>query len=125
MADRLGRKWALVAGLLLCTGGIFGEMSLTTRGAFLASKLVLGFGLGFYLTVGPIMTSELSPVVLRGIATAGVNLGIGIGQLSSNGAIAGFGTRSDCWSYRGPFAVQLLFVAFLAAGLPFAPENPT
>jgi len=124
IADRVGRKWALVVGLVFCTGGIIGEMSSETRGAFLASKLILGVGLGFYLTLGPIMTSELSPVVLRGIATAGVNLGIGIGQLTSNGAIAGFGNRVDRWSYRGPFAMQLLFVAFLAAGLPFAPESP-
>lgn len=88
------------------------------------SKLVLGVGLGFYLTLGPMMTSELTPVVLRGIATAGVNLGIAMGQLLSNGAIAGFGNRTDRWSYRAPFALQLAFVAILLAGWPFAPESP-
>lgn len=63
-------------------------------------------------------------MVLRGISTAGVNLGIAIGQLISNGVIKGFGDRTDRWAYRGPFAIQLFFAAFLAAGLIFAPESP-
>ena len=36
--------------------------------------MILGIGLGFYLTVGPLYCSEVSPVVLRGITTAGINL---------------------------------------------------
>jgi hypothetical protein len=48
--------------------------------------------------------------VIRGITTAGVNLGIVIGQLLSNAAIKGFGERNDHWAYRGPFAIQLFFV---------------
>lgn len=88
------------------------------------SKLVLGLGLGFYLTLGPMMTSELTPVVLRGVATSGVNLGIAMGQLLSNAAIAGFGNRTDRWSYRAPFALQLTFAAILLIGWPFAPESP-
>jgi MFS family permease len=67
---------------------------------------------------------QVTPVVLRGISTAGVNLGIALGQLISNGVIKGFGDRTDRWAYRGPFAVQLFFAAFLAVGLLFAPESP-
>lgn len=88
------------------------------------SKLILGCGLGFYLTLGPMMTSELTPVVLRGVATAGVNLGIALGQLLSNAAIAGFGNRTDRWAYRAPFAIQLAFAGILLLGWPFAPESP-
>ena len=124
IAERWGRKSALVGAMLFCTGGIVGQMVSTTRVAFLMSKLVLGFGLGFYLTIGPMMTSELTPVVLRGMATAGVNLGIAIGQLLSNAVVAGFGERTDRWAYRAPFAFQLTFVAFLLVGYPFAPESP-
>lgn len=77
--------------------------------------MILGVGLGFYLTVGPLYCSEISPVVLRGIATAGVNFAIVIGQLLSNAAIKGFGGRTDSWAYRGPFALQFIFVGkFLA-----------
>ena len=70
------------------------------------------------------MTSEITPVVLRGVATAGINLGIALGQLLSNSAVAGFGNRTDRWSYRGPFALQLIFAVILVVGYPFAPESP-
>lgn len=124
LADRYGRRAALLLGLTLATGGIFGEVFSNQNVAFLISKFILGTGLGFYLTVGPLYCSEVSPVVLRGITTAGINFAIVIGQLLSNAAIKGFGERTDDWAYRGPFMIQLLFVAALAAGLPFAPESP-
>lgn len=124
LSDRLGRKGALLVGLVILTGGILGEMFVSVPGGFVAVKLILGFGLGFLLTLGPLATSEISPVVLRGVTTAGVNLGIAIGQLISSGVIKAFGLRTDDWAFRGPFAVQLFFVVFLLAGLPFAPESP-
>jgi hypothetical protein len=33
----------------------------------------LGVGLGFNLTAGPLLCSEISPVVFRGLSTAGIN----------------------------------------------------
>jgi MFS family permease len=110
VADRFGRRIALGTGLILATGGIFGEVFAKTNAEFLVGKLILGIGLGFYLTVGPLYCSEVSPVVLRGITTAGVNFAIVIGQLLSNAAIKGFGARTDSWAYRGPFILQLIFV---------------
>ena len=123
-ADRIGRKWSLLAGLVLVTGGTFGEVFSFTRPAFLIGKLILGFGLGFFLTVGPLYCSEVAPVVLRGMATGGINFAIVIGQLLSNAVIKGFGGRDDTWAYRGPFALQWLYVTILLVGLPFAPESP-
>lgn len=124
LADKIGRKKSLFIGLLFATGGIFGEVFSTTRVAFIISKLILGIGLGFYLTIAPLASSEIAPVVFRGIATAGVQFGIGSGQLLSNAAIKGFGGWTSTWAYRGPFAIQLFFCAFLAVFLPFAPESP-
>ncbi|KAI9727582.1 MAG: hypothetical protein M1834_008021 [Cirrosporium novae-zelandiae] len=124
IADRIGRRGALAAGVVFASGGIIGQMFSVTRVAFVISKLILGFGLGFYLTIGTLYCSEVSPVILRGLTTAGVNLGIVIGQLLSNAAIKIFGERTDRWAYRGPFVIQFLFVLFFLTGLPFAPESP-
>ncbi|UNI23261.1 hypothetical protein JDV02_009093 [Purpureocillium takamizusanense] len=124
IADRLGRKPALALGLVVATGGILGQVFSASNAAFLVSKLILGVGLGFYLTLGPLATSECTPVVFRAIATAGVQLGIASGQLLSNAVIKAFGEWESRWAYRGPFAIQLFFCVFLAAGLPFAPETP-
>lgn len=123
LADRLGRKPALLAGLILATGGIFGEVFANTNVEFLIGKLILGIGLGFYLTVGPLYCSEVSPVVFRGITTAGINFAIVIGQLLSNAAIKGFGARTDSWAYRGPFMIQLLFVGKLLLTESLRREN--
>ncbi|KAH7240531.1 hypothetical protein FSOLCH5_010732 [Fusarium solani] len=124
LCDRIGRKWSLAIGLVFATGGIFGEVFATSNASFLISKLILGCGLGFYLTIAPLATSEIAPVVLRGIATAGVNLGIAVGQLVSNAVIKALGERSDSWAWRGPFCTQFFFVLILGVGLPFAPETP-
>lgn len=124
LSDRIGRKKALLIGLVLATGGIFGEVFANTNVQFLVSKIILGLGLGFYLTIAPLYSSEISPVVLRGVTTAGVNFAIVIGQLVSNAAIKGFGGRTDTWAYKGPFAIQWFFVAWIVVGLPFVPESP-
>lgn len=63
IADRIGRRAALGFGLVLCCSGIFGEVFARANGAFLIGKLILGFGLGFYLTVGPLYCSEVGPLV--------------------------------------------------------------
>ncbi|KAE8416035.1 general substrate transporter [Aspergillus pseudocaelatus] len=124
VADRIGRKKSLAVGVVIATGGIFGETFSSSAGAFIASKLILGFGVGFYLTLGPITCSEISPVVLRGLSSAGINLAIAVGQLASNAATKGFGNRNDVWAFRGPFLVQILFSVILLTGSIFSPESP-
>ncbi|KAK7899976.1 hypothetical protein LTR67_003722 [Exophiala xenobiotica] len=124
MSDRIGRKNSLLIGMAFVTGGIFGEVFASTRPAFLISKLILGIGLGYYLTIGPLYCSEVAPMVLRGMITGGINFAIVIGQLLSNAVIKGFGDRDDRWAFRGPFSVQFLFVAILLLGIWFAPESP-
>jgi MFS family permease len=59
-ADRYGRRLALAVGVVISCAGIFGELFSTARAAFLISKLILGVGLGFYLTIGPLYSSEVS-----------------------------------------------------------------
>lgn len=124
VADRNGRKLALLTGIIIVSGGIFGEMFSTTKVAFLISKLILGFGLGFYLTLSPLGASEIAPVVFRGMATTAVQFGLGSGQLLSNAVIKVFGEWDNHWAYRAPFGIQLFFSAFLLVFLPFAPESP-
>lgn len=68
--------------------------------------------------------SEVSPLALRGITTASVNLWIDLGQFMSNGVIKGTGNWTSAYAYRLPFILQMIFPVILLAGLPFAPESP-
>ncbi|KAI1010011.1 hypothetical protein LB503_011408 [Fusarium chuoi] len=124
ISDRMGRKKSLTLGVLVVTGGIMGESFSSTRAAFVVSKLILGVGVGFYLTLGPITCSEIAPTVLRGLSTAGVNLAIAVDQLISNSVTSGFGDRNDVWAFRGPFLAQLIFSVFLFIGSFLSPESP-
>ena len=123
-SDRKGRKPALFLGLVIVTSGIFGEVFTSTRVGFLFSKLILGVGLGFCLTIGPFYASEIAPVPLRGIVTGGTNLAICTGQLLSNVVIRSFDERNDHWAFRAPLAAQWLFVVIMLPALSFAPESP-
>ena len=59
LSDKIGRRYALATGALICGGGIIGQLFAASRPAFLVSKLILGVGLGAYLTVGPLYCSEV------------------------------------------------------------------
>jgi MFS transporter, SP family, general alpha glucoside:H+ symporter len=74
--------------------------------------------------IAPTYISETTPVVLRGIGAAFVNLSFVIGQLVASGVLAGTQSRSDRWSYDIPFACQWIFPLVILAGLPFCPESP-
>src|SRR5689334_413463 len=65
VADIIGRKKSIALGILICTGGIIGQIVTTTKAGFLGAKLVLGFGLGFYLTLGPLCCSEVRPTTTQ------------------------------------------------------------
>jgi MFS family permease len=60
IADRFGRKAGLAGGIIFSAGGIVGELASVSRAAFLLSKMVLGLGLGFNLTIGAMYCSEAS-----------------------------------------------------------------
>lgn len=59
VVDRIGRRGALAIGVVVSCGGILGEVFSTHRVGFLISKWILGVGLGFYLTIGPLYCSEV------------------------------------------------------------------
>jgi MFS family permease len=60
VADRFGRKAGLAGGIIFSIGGIVGELASVSRTPFLLSKMILGLGLGFYLTIGAMYCSEVS-----------------------------------------------------------------
>lgn len=124
IADTWGRRPALALAIAICVGATFFETFAPERGAFLISKLIFGTGVGFLLSLAPLMASELAPIVLRGYCTAGVNLGISLGQLMSSGVTLAFGSRKDLYAFRAPFLTQLAISILLGTGCYLSPESP-
>lgn len=67
--------------------------------------------------------AEVTPVALRGIFTAFINMAWIIGQLVGQGVCAGTQGMDSKWSYQIPFATQWAW-CLLLGGLFFAPESP-
>ncbi|KIJ63752.1 hypothetical protein HYDPIDRAFT_133568 [Hydnomerulius pinastri MD-312] len=126
ISDKLGRRGANTVACLISLVGILIQFftPVHQNGMLLVGKLVNGYALGIYLSLAGTYCAEISPLALRGITTASVNLWVELGQFMSNGVTRGTGERSDVYAYRLPFALQLIFPVLLLLGLPFAPESP-
>ncbi|KAF8552470.1 maltose permease [Imleria badia] len=127
ISDRLGRRGAVAIACGVSIVGVLIQF-LTPKhanGMLLVGKLINGFALGMYVSCAGGYCAEVSPLALRGITTAAVNLWIDRkSTFMSNGVIRGTGNRTDVYAYRLPFALQWIFPVILLIGLPFAPESP-
>ncbi|CAN6633010.1 alpha-glucosides permease Mph3p [Trichomonascus vanleenenianus] len=123
-AERYGRKKTLMVANLCIIGIIFIQFFAPNLAVLCVGEVLAGQFWGAYVTLAPTYASEVSPVALRGILTAFINLAFVIGQFISQGVIAGCQGRTDALSYRIPFALQWLWPVILLVGLPFAPESP-
>lgn len=126
ISELLGRRGAVAVACFVSIVGILLQFITPAHnnGMLLAGKLINGFSLGMFVSSAGSYCAEVSPLALRGITTASVNLWIDLGQFMSNGVIRGTGNRTDAYAYRLPFALQWIFPVILLAGLSFAPESP-
>jgi len=103
-----------------------GKWSLKLRSSrvLLTRQLINGLALGAFLTIPSAYAAEICPVQVRGLTTSGVQLFIGIGQLTANLVLKGTGTLSTTLAYKIPFSLQFFFPLVLLLFLPFTPESP-
>ncbi|WP_042356623.1 MFS transporter [Bacillus rubiinfantis] len=80
MADKLGKKLVLIPGFILFAIGQFSAGLMTTFFGFLIARLLTGVGQGSYYGPQYAMSSESIPVEKRGVSTAIINSGAGIGM---------------------------------------------
>ncbi|KAG0702170.1 maltose permease [Suillus ampliporus] len=126
ISELFGRRGAVAVACLASIVGILAQFLTPAHenGLILAGRLINGFSLGMFVSSAGSYCAEVSPLALRGISTASVNLAIDLGIFMSNGVIRGAGNRTDVYAYRLPFAIQWIFPIILLVGLPFAPESP-
>lgn len=124
MADKFGKKLVLIPGFILFAVGQFSAGLMTTFFGFLIARLITGLGQGSYYGPQYAMSSEAIPLDKRGVSTAIINSGAGIGM-----AIGLMGASFVAYNldlgWRVPFYISaiLVFILSIAFWL-FLKEKP-
>ena len=121
LADRIGRKRAvLIAGALFTSGAAVQALAPVTE-ILVAGRLIIGLGVGVAAVAAPLYAAELSPAAWRGRFVSAYQLAITIGIFLAY-LIDGWLSSDESWrAMLGAAAVPglLLFVVALVA-----PESP-
>ena len=121
LADRIGRKPAvLIAGVLFTLGSLVQALAPDTI-ILIAGRLIVGAGVGVAAVAAPLYAAELAPTTWRGRFVSAYQLAITVGIFLAY-LVDGWLSKSDAWRVMlGASAVPglLLLVAALVA-----PESP-
>lgn len=124
VADRIGRRLALIASCCVFSFGVILQTAATKLPMFVAGRFFAGFGVGLVSALIPLYQSETAPKWIRGLIVGSYQLAITIGLLLA--AIVNNATkdRTDTGSYRIPIAVQFAWALILVGGMLVLPETP-
>lgn len=116
IADKIGKRFILIPGIILFTLGQFGAGLMTTFGGFILFRILTGIGQGTYYGPSYSLSSQTIPSEKRGISSAIINSGTGIG--TATGLIgASFLAYNLDLGWRAPFYASAAFS--LVVGLLF------
>jgi SP family galactose:H+ symporter-like MFS transporter len=121
LADRLGRKRAvLIAGVMFTLGSLVQAFAPDIP-VLVCGRLIVGLGVGIAAVAAPLYAAELAPAALRGRFISAYQLAITIGIFFAY-LVDGWLSKSDAWRWMlGAAAAPGLLLFTVAL---FAPESP-
>lgn len=126
LADRIGRRPALVALAVVFFLGAVGSVFAPSFEVMVPVRFVLGAAVGGASVTVPVYLAELAPTERRGAITGRNEIAIVVGQLAAFVVNAVIGTiwsgHPDVWRYM--LAVQALPAVALFVGMLRMPESP-
>lgn len=125
--DTWGRKGGMIIGAFLIIMGtiITGTtVSNASVSQFMGGRFLLGFGVSFVSSAGPIYVVETAHPSFRGIATAYCNTFWFTGSILSSGAVRGGLNLVGNKSWQIPLWLQAFFPALILLTVWFIPESP-
>src|SRR4051795_676333 len=123
LADRIGRKWTLIAaGIIYIVGGLASALSPDVW-FLIVARFVLGFAVGTASFVAPMYISELTPPSIRGGITSFNQLMITTGILVAY--LVNFAFKDAANGWRWMLGLSIVPGIALAVGMlrqPFSPR---
>ncbi|KAI9054103.1 hypothetical protein LZ554_001274 [Drepanopeziza brunnea f. sp. 'monogermtubi'] len=123
-ADRIGRRWSLIAGCWVFNLGVGLQTAATALPMFNSGRFFAGFGVGMISALIPLYQSETAPKWIRGVIVGSYQFAITIGLLLAAVVDNATKDRDDSGSYRIPIMVQFAWSSILMIGMFILPETP-
>lgn len=120
-----GRRGTIQVGSVLVlagAGGMIGTSGNFT--AYIACKCIQGLGLGHYLGSAPAYGVEFMVPQKRGMLTALLNCGLGMGNVVAAVVCLGTASYGSNLAWQMPIMCQLPLAVILGAGVLYFPESP-
>ncbi|KAF9003948.1 hypothetical protein BDQ17DRAFT_1424917 [Cyathus striatus] len=126
VSDTWGRRASLFIGSLFMLAGVALQATSWNIAMYIASRIVIGFGLTFCTNSAPLLLIELAYPTQRGKITSIYNSSWYLGSIVS--AWVCFGSyvhaQGSMWSWRVPTLVQALVPLLQVSLVWFIPESP-
>ncbi|KAJ9090948.1 hypothetical protein QFC20_007778 [Naganishia adeliensis] len=122
-ADRLGRRWGIVASSVLFMLGV-GLQLVTNWGVFVTGRVICGLGVGLISCLAPMYQGETCPKAIRGLVIGLYQWCITIGILLAAIINNFMAERKDNSGWKIVIALQFIWAAILIGGMCYLPETP-
>ena len=124
IADRISRKYTIIAGGLVTMAGTIISAGCSDLGALFSARIITGAGIGTAMSVATVYLVEISPPAVRGSLAGLLQLFITIGV--AVGYFIAFGSRNleNSLAWRIPFICQSTAALVLCIGSFFIPFSP-
>jgi sugar porter (SP) family MFS transporter len=124
LCDRFGRRYPICAGSLIIIFGSIIQAAAQNYGMFVASRFLVGFGLGIVSVAAPPLLSEVAYPTHRGKLVSFYLCSWPLGSLIAAWVTFGTFKMQSQWAWRLPSLLQCTFSVIQAILSLLAPESP-
>ncbi|KAH7029489.1 general substrate transporter [Microdochium trichocladiopsis] len=122
VADRIGRKYAMVASIVVLLAGSTAEITAHSWQTWLVGAMIIRLGVGLAQSILVVYISELAPHQVRGFMIGAYQLSLAVGQLISAVASQIVVTQRPT-EWKPLIATEYLFSGVLAIIIWLVPES--
>lgn len=124
LCDWFGRRKPILGGSILIIVGSAIQAAAINYGMFVASRFIIGFGLGIVSTAAPPLVSEVAYPTHRGQITSFLLVSWPLGALIAAWVTYGTFRMESSWAWRLPSLLQCTFSIVQGLLSLIAPESP-